>query len=170
MAKYYVSDESWQGFKIIKEENGKKFYLSKLAKNIKDSTWTSDSTCAKYFKNESKAEDIVDKLYTLIESKFVESSKLMNEKNVLKFVEELNHICHEEFDDDLFTSKYGNLYDFQVGYYGDVPNNWLIYDNNGTFDWFEDTFCRKLIDELLKKNGWYGEPCHSYGDFCVDTL
>ena len=116
MAKYYVSDESWQGFKIIMEENGKKFYLSKLAKNVNDSTWTSDSTYAKYFKNERKAEEIVDELYRLNESKITESAKPINEKNITKFVDDLNKICHEEFDDDLFTSKYGNLYDFRFAY------------------------------------------------------
>ena len=104
------------------------------------------------------------------ECKFTESSKPINEKNVQKFVDDLNRICHDEFDDDLFTSKYGNLYDFRIQYVGDVPNNWLIYDYNGTFDWFEDKLAKKVIEKLLKQNGWYGEPCSNYTEFCVNIL
>ena len=104
------------------------------------------------------------------ESKFTELAKPINEKNVQKFVDDLNRICHDEFDDELFTSKYGNLYDFRVQYVGDVPNNWLIYDYNGTFDWFEDKLAKKVVEKLLKQNGWYGEPCSHYSEFCVDIL
>lgn len=104
------------------------------------------------------------------ESKFTESVKPINEKNVQKFVDDLNRICHDEFDDELFTSKYGNLYDFRIQYVGDVPNNWLIYDYNGTFDWFEDKLAKKVVEKLLKQNGWYGEPCSNYSEFCVDIL
>ena len=104
------------------------------------------------------------------ESKFTESAKPINEKNVQKFVDDLNRICHDEFDDELFTSKYGNLYDFRIQYVGDVPNNWLIYDYNGTFDWFEDKLAKKVVEKLLKQNGWYGEPCSNYSEFCVDIL
>lgn len=104
------------------------------------------------------------------ESKFTESAKPINEKNVAKFVEDLNRICHNEFDDELFTSKYGNLYDFRFQYIGDVPNNWLIYDYNGTFDWFEDKLAKKVVEKLLKQNGWYGEPCDSYSDFSLGEL
>ena len=99
-----------------------------------------------------------------------ESAKPINEKNVQKFVDDLNRICHDEFDDELFTSKYGNLYDFRIQYVGDVPNNWLIYDYNGTFDWFEDKLAKKVVEKLLKQNGWYGEPCSHYSEFCVDIL
>ena len=98
----------------------------------------------------------------------------INENTIKMFVDKLNRECYKRFDSTLenddFYKKYGSLYDFKFAYYDDVPNNWLIYDDNGTFDWFEDTFCRKLIDELLKKNGWYGEPCHSYCDFCLEYL
>ena len=104
------------------------------------------------------------------ESKFTESVKPINEKNVQKFVDDLNRICHDEFDDELFTSKYGNLYDFRIQYVGDVPNNWLIYDYHGTSDWFEDKLAKKVVEKLLKQNGWYGEPCSHYSEFCVDIL
>lgn len=106
------------------------------------------------------------------ESKFTESAKPINESSIKMFVDKLNRECHEEFDsyDEDFYKKYGNLYNFKFIYYDDVPNNWLIYDDNGTFDWVEDKYARKIINALLRKNGWYGEPCHSYCDFSVNYL
>ena len=98
-----------------------------------------------------------------------ESAKPINEKNVAKFVNELNQICHEKFDDDLFTKKYGNLYDFVYNYVGDVPNNFLVYDEQGTFDTTSDTLARPIVDKLAKQNGWYIESVNSY-EFCFEKL
>ena len=98
-----------------------------------------------------------------------ESAKPINEKNVAKFVNELNQICHEKFDDDLFTKKYGNLYDFVYRYVGDVPNNFLVYDEQGTFDTTSDTLAKPIVDKLAKKNGWYIESVNSY-EFCFEKL
>ena len=98
-----------------------------------------------------------------------ESAKPINEKNVAKFVNELNQICHEKFDDDLFTKKYGNLYDFVYNYVGDVPNNFLVYDYNGVFDTTSDTLAKPIVDKLAKQNGWYIEFVNSY-EFCFEKL
>ena len=98
-----------------------------------------------------------------------ESAKPINEKNVAKFVDELNEICHEKFDDDLFTKKYGNLYDFVYNYVGDVPNNFLVYDYNGVFDTKSDTLAKPIVDKLAKQNGWYIESVNSY-EFCFEKL
>ena len=98
-----------------------------------------------------------------------ESAKPINEKNVVKFVNELNQICHEKFDDDLFTKKYGNLYDFVYNYVGDVPNNFLVYDYNGVFDTKSDTLVKPIVDKLAKQNGWYIESVNSY-EFCFEKL
>ena len=98
-----------------------------------------------------------------------ESAKPINEKNVAKFVNELNQICHEKFDDDLFTKKYGNLYDFVYNYVGDVPNNFLVYDYNGVFDTKSDTLVKPIVDKLAKQNGWYIESVNSY-EFCFEKL
>ena len=98
-----------------------------------------------------------------------ESAKPINEKNVAKFVNELNQICHEKFDDDLFTKKYGNLYDFVYNYVGDVPNNFLVYDYNGVFDTKSDTLAKPIVDKLAKQNGWYIESVNSY-EFCFEKL
>ena len=99
-----------------------------------------------------------------------ESAKPINEKNVAKFVDELNGICHEKFDDDdLFTKKYGNLYDFVYNYVGDVPNNFLVYDYNGVFDTKSDTLVKPIVDKLAKQNGWYIESVNSY-EFCFEKL
>ena len=98
-----------------------------------------------------------------------ESAKPINEKNVAKFVNELNQICHEKFDDDLFTKKYGNLYDFVYNYVGDVPNNFLVYDYNGVFDTKSDTLVKPIVDKLAKQNSWYIESVNSY-EFCFEKL
>ena len=98
-----------------------------------------------------------------------ESAKPINEKNVAKFVNELNQICHEKFDDDLFTKKYGNLYDFVYNYVGDVPNNFLVYDYNGVFDTKSDTLVKPIVDKLAKQNGSYIESVNSY-EFCFEKL
>ena len=106
----------------------------------------------------------------IIKKSLKESSKPINEKNVAKFVNELNQICHEKFDDDdLFTKKYGNLYDFVYNYVGDVPNNFLVYDEQGTFDTTSDTLARPIVDKLAKQNGWYIESVNSY-EFCFEKL
>lgn len=105
----------------------------------------------------------------IIKKSLKESSKPINEKNVAKFVNELNQICHEKFDDDLFTKKYGNLYDFVYNYVGDVPNNFLVYDYNGVFDTTSDTLAKPIVDKLAKQNGWYIESVNLY-EFCFEKL
>ena len=119
----------------------------------------------------SDAEEYFDDFYKngKIKESLTESAKPINEKNVAKFVDELNKICHEKFDDELFTKKYGNLYNFTYKILGDVPNNFLFYDEQGTFD-MRDTLARPVIDELAKKNGWYIEPCSSDWEFCFGEL
>ena len=88
---YHVGDETWQGFEIVKMENGKKFYLSKLAKNIENSTWSSDHTYAKHFKNKSRAEEIVDEFNSLNES-LTECSQ-ENEITVSELQDTVEYFC-----------------------------------------------------------------------------
>lgn len=94
---YSIGDETWQGFEIIKMENGKKFYLSKLAKNIENSTWNSDHTYAKHFKNKSKAEEIVDEFNSLNESLTERSQE--NEIIVSELQDTVEYFC------ELFEEK-----------------------------------------------------------------
>ena len=59
--KYFVGYENYRGHAIYKiDKDGNKFYLSKLARNIKDSSWNSDYLYAKHWKNKSRAEEIVN--------------------------------------------------------------------------------------------------------------
>lgn len=87
------------------------------------------------------------------------------------FVKKLNDHCKEEFGDTdpEFTRKYGPLYQFKVRETGRMSNDgwgneypeYMIYDDQGSLDWFEDEFLPKWIDEELGKSGFYAEPVGS---------
>ena len=72
---YFVGNETAKGFEVCMIENGKKYYLSKLAKNLEDSSWSSDHTYAKHWKDKSKAEEVVNRFNSeLTESKTLTES------------------------------------------------------------------------------------------------
>lgn len=101
-----------------------------------------------------------------------ESAKPINEKNVAKFVDELNKWCddnvhYKDVDSARFTKQYGKLYDFEWGWdysYGD-KGDLLVFDKEETLDWYDDEVVVPFIKQLAKKYGWYCEPAHSYADF-----
>ena len=106
-----------------------------------------------------------------------ESAKPINEKNVSKFVDELNKWCddnvhYKDVDSAKFTKQYGKLYDFKYKVdhsFGDADI--IVWDDQGTLDLFEDDFITEKIDELAKKYGWYTEPYHDGGyDFTFGEL
>ena len=106
-----------------------------------------------------------------------ESAKPINEKNVAKFVDELNKWCddnvhYKDVDSAKFTKQYGKLYDFEWGWdysYGD-KGLIKVWDNEGTLNWFEETYVKDFIVKLAKKYGWYCEPVTSDSDFTFDEL
>jgi len=87
------------------------------------------------------------------------------------FVDKLNAYCDKEFGDTdpEFTKKYGKLYDFKYRSMNKMLNDgWgneydgiVIYDDQGTLDWFNDEFLPQWIDEELGKSGFYAEPVGS---------
>lgn len=307
---FFVGDKTAKGFEVCMIEDGKKYYLSKLAKNIEDSSWSSDFTYAKHWKDKSRAEEVVDMLNSeLKESKKImnekvdsrykyvfnhtkdeyeivqfddynfeilaipnnksifsndlpkfkiektyiydtcvnnkditlfvgiveelgwcfiafdklannnniftyyisgktkegayhsfheykseynlrseeskkssrkslkESAKPINEKNVAKFVDELNEWCDDNIhfadpESAKSTREFGKLYDFQYDWdysFGD-KGELLVWDNEGTLDWFEESYVKDFIVKLAKKYGWYCEPCHSSSDFMFAEL
>ena len=106
-----------------------------------------------------------------------ESAKLINEKNVAKFVDELNKWCDDnvhyvDVDSANFTKQYGKLYDFEWGWdysYGD-KGLIKVWDNEGTLDWFEESYVKDFIVNLAKKYGWYCEAVTNDSDFTFDEL
>ena len=307
---FFVGDKTAKGFEVCMIKDGKKYYLSKLAKNVIDSDWSSDHTYAKHWKDKSRAEEVVDMLNSeLKESKKVinekvdsrykyvfnhtkdayeivqfddynfeilaipndksvfsndlpklkiektyiydtcvnnkditlfvgiieelgwcfiafdklannnnifayyisgktkegayqsfheykskynlrceeskksarkslkESAKPINEKNVAKFVDELNKWCddnvhYKDVDSAKFTKQYGKLYDFGYNWdysYGD-KGDLLVFDKEETLDWYDDEVVVPFIKQLAKKYGWYCEPAHSYADFMFAEL
>lgn len=326
---FFVGDKTAKGFEVCMIEDGKKYYLSKLAKNIEDSSWSSDHTYAKHWKDKSRAEEVVDMLnselkeskksikeeidrptwskwvvnnihhieyffngkfvdkrtlnslfesegfdtdvdtvedeikkavrsvrlgnldgnalhiahnsvgnridlvfdigelignveslsddeciiringdiyeqgedmwnfgfaiyltcdvyhfdFALAESKkksrksLKESAKPINEKNVAKFVDELNKWCddnihYKDVEQARFTKEYGKLYEFKYYWdysYGD-KGDLLVFDEQGTLDWYDDELVVPFIEKLAKKYGWYCEPAHSYADFTFGEL
>lgn len=106
-----------------------------------------------------------------------ESAKPINEKNVAKFVDELNEWCDDNihFVDEesaKSTREYGKLYNFKYNWdysFGD-KGELLIWDDEGTLDWYEDELVVPFIEKLAKKYGWYCEPAHSYADFMLGEL
>ena len=106
-----------------------------------------------------------------------ESAKPINEKNVAKFVDELNEWCDDNIhfadpESAKYTREYGKLYDFEWGWdysYGD-KGLIKVWDNEGTLDWFEETRVKDFIVKLAKKYGWYAEPVTNDSDFTFDEL
>lgn len=106
-----------------------------------------------------------------------ESAKPIDEKNVAKFVDELNKFCDEkihyvDMDAENFTKKYGKLYDFGYNwdYSYDDKGDLLVFDKEETLDWYDDEVVVPFIKQLAKKYGWYCEPAHSYADFMFVEL
>lgn len=106
-----------------------------------------------------------------------ESAKPINEKNVAKFVDELNKWCddnvhYKDVDSAKFTKQYGKLYNFKYNVdhsFGDADVI-IVWDDQGTLNLFEDDFITEKIDELAKKYGWYAEPYDSSSDFTFGEL
>ena len=104
-----------------------------------------------------------------------ESAKPINEKNVAKFVDELNKFCDEKIhyvdaDAERFTKKYGKMYNFKYRF-DDTDEIFVVYDSEGTLDMFDDVgFVREEIDRLAKKNGWYADPYTSSANFTFGEL
>ena len=106
-----------------------------------------------------------------------ESAKAINERNVAKFVDELNEWCDDNIhfadpESAKSTREFGKLYDFQYDWdysFGD-KGELLVWDNEGTLDWFEESYVKDFIVKLAKKYGWYCEPCHSASDFMFAEL
>ena len=175
---YFVGPENYQGCYVCMMKDDKKYYLSKLARNIVDSSWSSDHTYGRRFKR-NKAEEIVDILNSeMTEKKSIkESAKPINERNVAKFVDELNKWCDDnihfaDLESAKYTREYGKLYDFEWGWdysYGD-KGLIKVWDNEGTLDWFEETRVKDFIVKLAKKYGWYCECVTNDSDFTFDEL
>lgn len=104
-----------------------------------------------------------------------ESAKPINEKNVAKFVDELNKFCDEKIhyvdaDAERFTKKYGKMYNFKYRF-DDTDEMFVVYDSEGTLDMFDDVgFVREEIDRLAKKNDWYADPYTSSANFTFGEL
>ena len=111
------------------------------------------------------------------ESKFTESAKPIDEKNVAKFVDELNawiddNVHYKDLESTQFTKKYGKFYDFKYGWdysYGD-KGLLKVWDDEGTLDWFEETRVKDFIVNLAKKYGWYCEAVTNDSDFTFAKL
>lgn len=106
-----------------------------------------------------------------------ESAKPINEKNVAKFVDELNiwvddNVNFADVESAQFTRKYGKLYDFKYGWdysYGD-KGLLKVWDDEGTLDWFEESYIKDFIVNLAKKYGWYCEAVTNDSDFTFEEL
>ena len=103
-----------------------------------------------------------------------ESAKPINEKNVAKFVDELNKWCDDnihyvDMDAENFTKKYGKIYNFK---YRKEDDFFVIYDSEGTLDLFdrEASLVYPTLDKLAKKNGWYIDPYSCACDFTFGEL
>lgn len=96
MKEYYLGSESWQGFEICMIEDGRKFYLYKLGKDIKNSSWGSDHSYAKHIKNKKRAQEIVDMFNSINES--------INESRI-KFVEPKYNTSWTKYENALFKMQ-----------------------------------------------------------------
>ena len=120
--------------------------------------------------------DISESLKKSVKS-LKESAKPINEKNVAKFVDELNvwvedNVNFADVESAQFTRKYGKLYDFKYGWdysYGD-KGLLKVWDDEGTLDWFEESYVKDFIVNLAKKYGWYCEAVTNDSDFTFDEL
>lgn len=112
-----------------------------------------------------------------LEESLTESARPIDEKNVAKFVAELNewvddNINYSDTEQARFTKQYGKLYDFKYDWdysYGD-KGDLLVWDDAGNLNWFEDDSVKNFIVKLAKKYGWYCEPCHTSSDFMFAEL
>ena len=103
-----------------------------------------------------------------------ESAKPINEKNIAKFVDEVNKWCDDnihyvDMDAENFTKKYGKIYNFK---YRKEDDFFVIYDSEGTLDLFdtEASLVYPTLDKLAKKNGWYIDPYSCACDFTFGEL
>lgn len=167
---FYINAEKLED-DLIKNSMNYAFDFESFIHYLRDELRDSPN-CVKFIEElEKYGRKYLESKKSVRKSKFTESAKPINERNVIKFVEELNQILHDEYDDLLNGDK--DIYDFKKVYLnrvGDTSDGWLIYDYNGAFDWYEDKYARKIVDELLRKYGWYGEPCSSYSEFCIGEL
>jgi len=128
--------------------------------------------------SQSDAEEYFDDFYKngKIKESLTESAKPINEKNVAKFVDELNKFCDEKIhyvdaDAERFTKKYGKMYNFKYRF-DDTDEIFVVYDSEGTLDMFDDDvgFVREEIDRLAKKNDWYADPYTSSNNFTFGEI
>lgn len=134
---YFVGDKTAKGFEVCMIEDGKKYYLSKLAKNIEDSSWSSDHTYAKHWKDKSRAEEIVNELNSLNES-LKESKSIKEGKNVKKSLEIIRRKLMELINDDTIQEEFNE-----------------VWENNGIYDSVDDMFevsVHNVLNSLLKEN------------------
>ena len=102
-----------------------------------------------------------------------ESAKPINEKNVAKFVDELNKwvdkiINYADENAIDFTKKYGKLYSFD--YVMDSDGTIRVYDEEGTLDWWDGGRVVEFIKNRANGYGWYAEACSGDSDFCFGEL
>ena len=112
--KYFVGDETVKGFEVCMVEDGKKYYLSKLAKNVVDSDWSSDHTYAKHWKDKSRAEEVVN----MLNSELKESKKSIKERS------EENEIIISELTDtvEYFCGLYEEVGELKGNALKDLQN------------------------------------------------
>ena len=137
LIEYFVGDKTVKGFEVCMIEDGKKYYLSKLAKNVADSDWSSDYTYAKHWKDKSRAEEIVDELNSLNES-LKESKSIKEGKNVKKSLEIIRRKLMELINDDTIQEEFNE-----------------VWENNGIYDSVDDMFevsVHNVLNSLLKEN------------------
>lgn len=154
---WFANAKKRAGFKNFDEDDMEEILLSRYEKTVRN---------------------IIDHSNLALNESLTESAKPINEKNVAKFVDELNKWCddnvhYKDVDSAKFTKQYGKLYDFKYNVdhsFGDADVI-IVWDDQGTLDLFEDDFITEKIDELAKKYGWYTEPYHDGGsDFTFGEL
>lgn len=100
-----------------------------------------------------------------------ESTKPINEKNVAKFVDELNKWVDKTInyvDGMEFANKYGKLYSFD--YIVDSDGTIRVFDEEGTLDWWDGGRVVEFIKNRANGYGWYAEACSGDSDFCFAEL
>ena len=89
--------------------------------------------------------------------------KKINEKNVAKFVEKLNEVCHERFE--MVDPDFYGIHEFRNHTRKD--GTIIIYDEIGTYRHdCPQTEVNKIIEEMAEKNGWCVESVSGDFDFC----
>lgn len=169
-----VEELGWCFIAFDKHENDDNIYAYQYHENDKSWAYTCLNSYKLYLVNKKvyRTHNIESKKKSL-----KESAKLINEKNVAKFVDELNKWCDDNIhfadtESAKSTREFGKLYDFQYDWdysFGD-KGELLVWDNEGTLDWFEESYVKDFIVKLAKKYGWYCEPCHSSSDFMFAEL